>query len=284
VKKFSLALIIFIIIIVLFNYDTIFSYLSLPKTYKIEEVEESVYQKKEGVILLNQSITYSPYEGIINFNIDDMEKVPKDFLICQVETDEGSFKFYSQDTGIVSRRIEDLDLVLDQLKENPFLAIDKEVKSSVKVINNGDIVKEGEPIFRMIDNLEGYIYFKIDDDFKNFINGKSIYLKIDTNGEIFKGEIVENDKFIKIRFNKFVEYFINTKAYVFDTLIYSGNLIKIPNKFVKKDGIDLREQDGLNRFIPFESLKYIKQNDYYIFPEIEENKIIFELVGKEIIS
>jgi len=136
----------------------------------------------------------------------------------------------------------------------------------------------------MIDNLEGYIYFKIDDDFKNFINGKSIYLKIDTNGEIFKGEIVENDKFIKIRFNKFVEYFINTKAYVFDTLIYSGNLIKIPNKFVKKDGIDLREEDGLNRFIPFESLKYIKQNDYYIFPEIEENKIIFELVGKEIIS
>jgi len=284
VKKFSFALIIFIIIIVLFNYDTIFSYLSLPKTYKIERVEEGIYQKKEGVILLNQSITYSPYEGTINFNIDDLEKVPKDFLICQVETNEGTFKFYSQDTGIVSRRIEDLDLVLDQLKENPFLAVDEEIKSSVKVISNGDIVKEGEPIFRMIDNLEGYIYFKIDDDFKNFISGNSIYLKIDTNGEIFKGEIVENDKFLKIEFNKFVEYFINTKVYVFDVLIYSGNLIKIPDKFVKKDGIDLREEDGTNRFISFEGLKYIKQNGFYIFPGIEENKVIFELVGKEIIS
>jgi hypothetical protein len=258
--------------------------LSLPKTYKIEKVEEAVYQKKQGVILLNQSVIYSPYEGKIKFFTNDLGKVPKDFFVCEVETTDGVFKFYSQDTGIVSRRVEELDLVLDELKENPFLILDEKLNNKVKVLNDGDIIKEGEPIYRLIDNLEGYIYFKIDDDLKNFIKGNSIYLKISTNEEIFKGEIVENDKFLKIKFNKFVEYFINTKTYIFDILIYSGGLIKIPDKFVKKNGIDIREDDGLNRFIPFEGLKYIRQNGFYIFPEIEENKNIFELIGKEIIS
>jgi len=283
-KRFTLILIIFILIIFLLNYKTIFSYLSLPKTYKIEKVEEAVYQKKQGVILLNQSVIYSPYEGKIKFFTNDLGKVPKDFLVCEVETTDGVFKFYSQDTGIVSRRVEELDLILDELKENPFLILDEKLNNKVKVLNDGDIIKEGEPIYRLIDNLEGYIYFKIDDDLKNFIKGNSIYLKISTNEEIFKGEIVENDKFLKIKFNKFVEYFINTKTYIFDILIYSGGLIKIPDKFVKKNGIDIREDDGLNRFIPFEGLKYIRQNGFYIFPEIEENKNIFELIGKEIIS
>lgn len=283
-KRFTLILIIFILIIFLLNYKTIFSYLSLPKTYKIEKVEEAVYQKKQGVILLNQSVIYSPYEGKIKFFTNDLGKVPKDFLVCEVETTDGVFKFYSQDTGIVSRRVEELDLVLDELKENPFLILDEKLNNKVKVLNDGDIIKEGEPIYRLIDNLEGYIYFKIDDDLKNFIKGNSIYLKISTNEEIFKGEIVENDKFLKIKFNKFVEYFINTKTYIFDILIYNGSLIKIPDKFVKKNGIDIREDDGLNRFIPFEGLKYIRQNGFYIFPEIEENKNIFELIGKEIIS
>jgi len=283
-RRFTLILIIFILIIFLLNYKTIFSYLSLPKTYKIEKVEEAVYQKKQGVILLNQSVIYSPYEGKIKFFTNDLGKVPKDFLVCEVETTDGVFKFYSQDTGIVSRRVEELDLILDELKENPFLILDEKLNNKVKVLNDGDIIKEGEPIYRLIDNLEGYIYFKIDDDLKNFIKGNSIYLKISTNEEIFKGEIVENDKFLKIKFNKFVEYFINTKTYIFDILIYSGGLIKIPDKFVKKNGIDIREDDGLNRFIPFEGLKYIRQNGFYIFPEIEENKNIFELIGKEIIS
>jgi len=283
-KRFTLILIIFILIIFLLNYKTIFSYLSLPKTYKIEKVEEAVYQKKQGVILLNQSVIYSPYEGKIKFFTNDLGKVPKDFLVCEVETTDGVFKFYSQDTGIVSRRVEELDLVLDELKENPFLILDEKLNNKVKVLNDGDIIKEGEPIYRLIDNLEGYIYFKIDDDLKNFIKGNSIYLKISTNEEIFKGEIVENDKFLKIKFNKFVEYFINTKTYIFDILIYNGSLIKIPDKFVKKNGIDIREDDGLNRFIPFEGLKYIRQNGFYIFPEIEENKNMFELIGKEIIS
>lgn len=283
-RRFTLILIIFILIIILLNYKTIFSYLSLPKQYKIEKVEDTVFLKKQGIILLNQHLIYSPYEGTIKFYIDDLSKVPKDCLICEVITKEGVFKFYSQDTGIVSRRIEEFDLVFDELKENPFLITDEKFNNKVKILNDQDSVKEGEPIFRLIDNLEGYIYIKIDNDIKNFIKGDQVYLKINTNGEIFKGEIVENDKFLKIKFNKFIEYFINTKTYIFEVLIYSGSLIKIPEKYVKNDGVDLKDSDGLNIFITFKGLKYIQQYGFYIFPEIEENKTIFELIGKEIIS
>lgn len=283
-RRFTLILIIFILIIILLNYKTIFSYLSLPKQYKIEKVEDTVFLKKQGIILLNQHLIYSPYEGTIKFYIDDLSKVPKDCLICEVITKEGVFKFYSQDTGIVSRRIEEFDLVFDELKENPFLITDEKFNNKVKILNDQDSVKEGEPIFRLIDNLEGYIYIKIDNDIKNFIKGDQVYLKINTNGEIFKGEIVENDKFLKIKFNKFIEYFINTKTYIFEVFIYSGSLIKIPEKYVKNDGVDLKDSDGLNIFITFKGLKYIQQYGFYIFPEIEENKTIFELIGKEIIS
>ncbi|MGQ9845109.1 MAG: HlyD family efflux transporter periplasmic adaptor subunit [Caldisericia bacterium] len=283
-RRFTLILIIFILIILLLNYKTIFSYLSLPKTYKIEKIEDTIFLKKQGVILLNQYLTYSPYEGTIKFYIDDLSKVPKDFLICEVLTQEGIFNFYSKDTGIVSRRIEESDLVFDKLKENPFLITDEKFNNKVKILNDGDYIKEGEPIFRLIDNLEGYIYIKIDNDIQNFIKENQVYLKMSTNGEIFKGEIVQNSEFLKIKFNKFIEYFVNTKIYIFEVLIYSGSLIKIPEKYVKKGGVDLKDEDGLNRFIPFEGLKYIRKDGFYIFPEIEENKTIFKLIGKEIIS
>lgn len=281
-RRFTLVPIIFILIIILLNYKTIFSYLSLPKTYKIEKIEDTIFLKKQGVILLNQYLTYSPYEGTIKFYIDDLAKVPKDFLICEVLTQEGVFKFYSQDSGIVSRRIEEFDLVFDELKENPFLITNEKFNNLVKILNDGEPVKEGEPIFRLIDNLEGYIYIKIDNDIQNFIKGDKVYLKIDINGEIFKGEIVENSEFLKIKFNKFIEYFINTKFYIFEFLIYSGSLIKIPEKYVKNGGADLKDKDGLNRFIPFEGLKYIRKDGFYIFPEIKDNQTIFELIGKEI--
>lgn len=283
-RRFTLALIIFILLILLFNFKTIFSYLSLPKTYKIEKNEESIFLKKTGIILLNQDITFSPYEGVVKFKCEDLEKVPKDFLVCEIETNEGVFKFYTKNSGIISKRIDEFDLILDELKNNPFLVLDNKMKNKVSNLKDGDKIKEGEPVFRLIDNLEGYIYLKLDNDLKNFINGKVLYLRMDTNNEIFKCEILENEKFLKLKFNKFIEYFINNKTYIFDVLLFSGNVIKIPEKFIKKGGFDIKDEDGFNKFVRFEGLKYIRQNGFYIFPDINENKEIFELVGKEVVN
>lgn len=283
-KRFIFIILIFILIIFVLNYKTIFSYFSIPKAHKIELINEDIYVKKQGIVLLNQSITYSPYEGKIEFFVDELKKVPKDHLICQIETNDGVFKFYSQNSGLISKKIEELDLILDQLFENPFLIVENNLNNSVKILDNGDLVKEGEAIFKLIDNLEGYIFFKLDDEMNDFIKGRTLYLKMDTNQESFRGEIVERDKFLKVKFNKFVEYFIYRKIYIFDILIYSGETIKIPERYVKKNGIDIKDDDGFTKFLPFDGLKYIKKDGFYIFPNITENKIIFEFNGKEVIN
>lgn len=268
-------------IIFLFNYKKVFSLFVIPQTYKIEKVYESIFIRKDGVVLFNEEIVYSPYDGKIKFFFSHGDKIKKNSLVAIVETQEGEFKFYSNISGIFSLKFDNLDFSQNDIKNLDFKNFLSTIKS--KKIQNGDQIKIGEPIFKIIDNLYGYIYFEKDENLKNFISQKYIYLKNIYNGELFKGEIVESEPYLKIKFDKFLEYFLEERVHPFDILVFEGEVIKIKEIFIKNGGFYLKEENSRD-FISIGNFKYIKIGEFLIFPLIEENKALFDLIGKAIIK
>ncbi len=279
-KRFGRIFILFLVILFLFNYKRIFSLFALPQTYKIEKTNETIFVRRNGFILFNEDIVYSPYDGKIKFLFNHGDKVKKNTLVALIETQEGEFKFYSESCGIISLKFDDFDFSLDKIKNFNFT---QTKIFTTKTIKNGDEVKIGEPIFKLVDNLYSYIYFEKDDILKNFISGKFIYIRNFYNGEIFKAEINEDSDFLKIKFNKYIEYFLDERIHPFEIMLYEGEVVKIKESFMKKGGFDLKE-DFKTRFISIENFKYIKIGGYFIFPLVEENKPLFDLIGKEIIK
>ncbi|MDI6861108.1 MAG: HlyD family efflux transporter periplasmic adaptor subunit [Caldisericia bacterium] len=280
-KRLNRIIILFLVIIFLFNYKKVFSLFILPQTYKIEKITESIFIRKEGIVLFNEDIIYSPYDGRIKLLFNHGDKIKKNSLVATVDTLEGEFKFYSNLSGILSVKFDNLDFSQDEINNLNFKTLLSNLNS--KKIQNGDEIKIGEPIFKIIDNLSAFIYFENDENLKNFISGKYIYLKNIYNGEIFKGEIVENTSLLKIKFNKFLEYFLDERVHPFEIMIFEGEVIKIKESFIKNGGIYLKE-DLNTSFVSIKNFKYIKIGEFLIFPLIEENKSLFDLIGKVIIK
>ncbi|MBC7195133.1 MAG: hypothetical protein H5U37_05700, partial [Caldisericia bacterium] len=103
-KRFGRITLLFLVILFLFNYKKILSYFSFPQTYKIEKANERVFIKRDGIVLFNEDIVYSPYEGKVKYYYEEGDKIKKNSLVAEIETDEGNFKFYSNSVGILSLR------------------------------------------------------------------------------------------------------------------------------------------------------------------------------------
>lgn len=280
-KRFGRIILLFLVILFLFNYKKILSYFSFPQTYKIEKANERIFIKRDGIVLFNEDIVYSPYEGKVKYYYEEGDKIKKNSLVAEIETDEGNFKFYSNSVGILSFRFDDFDFKSELSSFN--LKSLKETGIKYRVLKNGDDIKIGSPIFKIIDNLYSFIVFEFDETLKNFLNEDIVYLRNIENQEIFKGEIVEKGDFVKIKFNKFIEYYLTERIYPFEILIFEGDVIKIKESFLKNGGFDIKD-DFKTRFISIENFKYVKIGDFLIFPLIEENKPLFDLLGKEIIK
>ncbi|MCX8095598.1 MAG: hypothetical protein N3D74_05380 [Caldisericia bacterium] len=280
-KRFGRIILLFLIILFLFNYKKIFSLFALPQTYKIEKTTDTIFIRKDGLVIFDEEIIYSPYDGKIKFFFSNGDKIKKNSLVASIEIPEGEFKFYSNTCGILSLKFDELDFSEEKIKNLNFEDLTKSLET--KNIKDGDEVKIGEPIFKVIDNLSSYIYFEKDKNIENFISDNYIYLKNIYNGEIFKGEILEDKEKLKIKFDKFIEYFLDNRIHPFEIMLFEGDVIKIKENFIKNGGFDIKE-DFKTRFISIESFKYIKIGGYYIFPLVEENKPLFDLLGKEIIK
>lgn len=280
-KRFGRIILLFLVILFIFNYKKIFSYFSFPQTYKIEKVDERVFIRRYGIVLFNEDIVYSPYEGKVKYYYEEGDKIKKNSLVAEIKTDDSEFKFYSDSVGILSLRFDDYDFNVNTSSFD--LKTLKERKIQYKVFKDGDNIKIGSPIFKIIDNLSSFIVFELDDTLKNFLNEDIIYLRNIENQEIFKGEIVEKGEYLKIKFDKFIEYYLYERVYPFDILLYEGDVIKIKSYFIKNGGFDIKD-DFKTRFISIENFKYVKIGDFIIFPLVEENKALFDLLGKEIIK
>src|SRR5699024_9187076 len=80
------------------------------------------------------------------------------------EISENAILYYPEMAGIVSFETDGLEEIFTTSKLLDYTSKDfKKVKENKKKIENGNSIKVGDPVFKIIDNLEWYMMIKIDD-------------------------------------------------------------------------------------------------------------------------
>lgn len=216
---------------------------------------ENLKSKRDSInseIRNNHIKYYSSYGGIISYKIDGYEEIylPKDF------------ENYTYDK-----------LVFKELE-------DSELKSTVAV---------GEPIFKIIDNLEWYIAIKIDDlkQINAFNVGDTIKITIKEDKQELKGKIVsinlsENKGVIVTKFNAMLHNFYNMRFAEVSVIKYKKEGYKIPTKsIVDKDsikGVYIKDKSGIVKFRP---INIIGEDDNYTYVDIGDNYGNIVIKGQE---
>ena len=284
-RRWILIIIILSVAFVFIKGKNVLSFLSIPDTVKLESVESKIVVNKKAFALLKEKTVFSPYKGKVEYFFKEGDRVPKDALVAQIETENGIFKFFAPESGIFSKKFDELSLSRN-INET---IIEKYLKDNrtprYKTIGKLVILNPGDPVFRIVDNLSATLYVLKDSILDRLIEDRELFIEDEIRGEeipvylkSISGDLIELE--IKIH----VEDFINNRTPIINIIAFEGKIIKIPKRFIiKEEGIMINDENN-PLFISLDNLFFVKKDSCFIFPSIEENKKLFEFLGKDIIK
>jgi len=284
VRRWVLIIIIVSVIFVFIKGKDVLSFLSIPDTVKLESMESKIVVNKKAFALLKEKIIFSPYEGRVEYFFKEGDRVPKDTLVAQIETENGIFKFFAPESGIFSKKFDEISLSenIDKIEIKEYLKDNKTPK--YKTLEALTILHPGDPVFRIVDNLSATLYVLKDNILDKLIEDREIFIEDEIRGEeipIYLKGISEN--LIELEMEIHVEDFINNRTPIINIIAFEGKVIKIPKRFIKKNGIMINDENN-SVFISLDNLFFVKKDNYFVFPFIEENKKLFKFSGKDIIK
>ncbi len=283
-RRWVLIIIIVSVIFVFIKGKDVLSFLSIPDTVKLESMESKIVVNKKAFALLKEKIIFSPYEGRVEYFFKEGDRVPKDTLVAQIETENGIFKFFAPESGIFSKKFDEISLSenIDKIEIKEYLKDNKTPK--YKTLEALTILHPGDPVFRIVDNLSATLYVLEDSILDKLIEDREIFIEDEIRGEeipIYLKGISEN--LIELEMEIHVEDFINNRTPIINIIAFEGKVIKIPKRFIKKNGIMINDENN-SVFISLDNLFFVKKDNYFVFPFIEENKKLFKFSGKDIIK
>ena len=283
-RRWILIIIIVSVIFVFIKGKDVLSFLSIPDTVKLESVESKIVVNKKAFALLKEKIIFSPYEGRVEYFFKEGDRVPKDALVAQIETENGIFKFFAPESGIFSKKFDEVSLTenINKIEIEKYLKDNKTPK--YKTLEALTILHPGDPVFRVVDNLSATLYVLKDNILDKLIEDREIFIEDEIRGEeipIYLKGISED--LVELEMGIHVEDFINNRTPIINIIAFEGKVIKIPKRFIKRDGIMINDENN-SIFISLDSLFFVKKDNYFIFPFIEENKKLFKFSGKDIIK
>ena len=283
-RRWVLIIIIVSVIFVSIKGKDVLSFLSIPDTVKLESMESKIVVNKKAFALLKEKIVFSPYEGRVEYFFKEGDRVPKDTLVAQIETENGIFKFFAPESGIFSKKFDEISLSenIDKIEIKEYLKDNKTPK--YKTLEALTILHPGDPVFRIVDNLSTTLYVLEDSILDKLIEDREIFIEDEIRGEeipIYLKGISEN--LIELEMEIHVEDFINNRTPIINIIAFEGKVIKIPKRFIKKNGIMINDENN-SVFISLDNLFFVKKDNYFVFPFIEENKKLFKFSGKDIIK
>lgn len=283
-RRWVLIIIIVSVIFVFIKGKDVLSFLSIPDTVKLESMESKIVVNKKAFALLKEKIIFSPYEGRVEYFFKEGDRVPKDTLVAQIETENGIFKFFAPESGIFSKKFDEISLSenIDKIEIKEYLKDNKTPK--YKTLEALTILHPGDPVFRIVDNLSATLYVLKDNILDKLIEDREIFIEDEIRGEeipIYLKGISEN--LIELEMEIHVEDFINNRTPIINIIAFEGKVIKIPKRFIKKNGIMINDENN-SVFISLDNLFFVKKDNYFVFPFIEENKKLFKFSGKDIIK
>jgi len=284
VRRWILIIIIVSVIFVFIKGKDVLSFLSIPDTVKLESVEFKILVNKKAFALLKEKIIFSPYEGRVEYFFKEGDRVPKDALVAQIETENGIFKFFAPESGIFSKKFDEVSLTenINKIEIEKYLKDNKTPK--YKTLEALTILHPGDPVFRVVDNLSATLYVLKDNILDKLIEDREIFIEDEIRGEeipIYLKGISED--LVELEMGIHVEDFINNRTPIINIIAFEGKVIKIPKRFIKRDGIMINDENN-SIFISLDSLFFVKKDNYFVFPFIEENKKLFKFSGKDIIK
>ena len=283
-RRWVLIIIIVSVIFVFIKGKDVLSFLSIPDTVKLESMESKIVVNKKVLALLKEKIVFSPYKGKVEYFFKEGDRVPKDTLVAQIETENGIFKFFAPESGIFSKKFDEISLSenIDKIEIKEYLKDNKTPK--YKTLEALTILHPGDPVFRVVDNLSATLYVLKDNILDKLIEDREIFIEDEIRGEeipIYLKGISED--LVELEMGIHVEDFINNRTPIINIIAFEGKVIKIPKRFIKKDGIMINDENN-SVFISLDNLFFVKKDNYFVFPFIEENKKLFKFSGKDIIE
>lgn len=198
---------------------------------------------------------------------------------------DNTTNYLSKESGVVSYSIDGLEEIYPIKKIYDFSYDDlNREKLDTKKIKSGDTVKAGEPIFKIMDNLNWYLALKIENikDIEPLKEGDTVYVSFDPNdNKRVKGQILKINKnkskaSMIIKFDTFFSEYYNYRYVDVDIIKSKYEGLKVPNKsIVKKEGIKgvyIKDIDGIVKFRP---VNILGQDDEFTIVDVgDKNKHI----------
>lgn len=203
-------------------------------------------------------------DTLISQSIDNLKEKRAEI---QSQISNNAIDYFSMESGILSFNIDGYEELYSFDYRNDYKYSDlKAVSDKHRIVSNDDSIKEGEPIFKIMDNFEWNMIIKIEDinSIASYKEGDSILL---SGGQI-EGELegrietisVENKSgVIIVKFTKDFHCYYNKRIIDVNIIKYREEGFKIPNKtIIEQDGIEgvfVREFSGIVKFRPISIIK-----------------------------
>lgn len=198
---------------------------------------------------------------------------------------DNTINYLSKESGVVSYNIDGLEEIYSIKKIYDFSYDDlNQEKLDTKKIKSGDTVKAGEPIFKIMDNLNWYLALKIENikDIEPLKEGDTVYVSFDSNdSKRVKGQILKINKnkskaSMIIKFDTFFSEYYNYRYVDVDIIKSKYEGLKVPNKsVVKKEGVKGVYIKDISGIVKFRPINILGQDDEFTIVDVgDKNKHI----------
>ena len=260
---------------------------SLQNNISEQNYEEVKRLKDRLLIVTNKKDAISSEKKLVADQIDTMMKKRNEIV---QKMKNSSLTYYSQTAGIVSTTIDGLESKFSSKEVDKYTISDYKLLKEKKItVKDKNAVKVGNPIFKILEEQEWFIMFKVDNDRIDEIKeGDSISINLVKRNEKLKGTVVKLDKSKKetlliVKFKDYLHKFHNERYIDLQLIKESYEGLKIHNSsIVEKEGVQgvfIKDVSGIVKFVPIKILG--KDDEYSIIEEGLNSQIEIMNNGKK---
>ncbi len=227
---------------------------------------------------------YSNKESLLSKSIDSLN-AQKESILNQINN--GSLKYYSKSSGIVSYEIDGYENLLLP-KDFETYTYDNIQLKDIKKSEIKDNIDIGEPIFKIIDNFEWYMAIKIEDkkDIQRYHIGQAMKIKLEDEHELIGKIKMINysgpNAVVILKFNTYLHSNYNLRHAQVELIHSKKEGFKIPKRVIIEvdgnKGVYIKEINGIVKFRPIKV--FGEEGDFSFIDKGDSNGFI-ELVKDE---
>lgn len=259
----------------------------IQKFVAVGDYEQAEIMKEKLALYYSKQKEILGEGRLIDHSLENLEKC-RDRLLQQITNN--TINYYSQQSGVVSYRIDGFEEIYSfNNKENYKYSDFKEVSNKYKLNGDGMDVEYGEPVFKIVDNLEWYMFIRIDniEDISDYEVGDWILISSDKDKEGIKGQIENINKegkngTILCKFTTGFDNYYDNRLIDIDLIKYKHEGFKLPSKcIVKKGGVEGVYTKDISGIIKFKPVEILEEDEKFVYISSGDNSNRIKIKGSD---